>query len=68
MADLRCIAPTVVALLGAAVATPLQSRTIPSLAQVIDLKSFNVLPSVPTAEEYNASSVRTPLSSLRIPT
>ncbi|KAK3377272.1 gluconolactonase [Lasiosphaeria ovina] len=31
-------------------------RTLPALAQVINQKSFNVLATVPTAEEYNASS------------
>ncbi|KAK3995728.1 hypothetical protein QBC44DRAFT_283143 [Cladorrhinum sp. PSN332] len=36
--------------------SPNLKRAIPALAQVIDQKSFNVLPSVPTAEEYNASS------------
>ncbi|KAM7211417.1 Gluconolactonase [Rhypophila decipiens] len=51
-----CYAASTIALWGFAAAAPLQSRAIPSLAQVIDLKSLNVLPSVPTAEEYNASS------------
>lgn len=34
-----------------------RAYTLPDLAQAIDQKSFNVLPKVPTAEEYNGSSV-----------
>jgi len=59
MASLRSIAPSVVLLGNSffAAAAPTKGHAVPSLAQVINLKSLNVLPSVPTAEEYNASSV-----------
>ncbi|KAK0726091.1 lactonohydrolase [Lasiosphaeris hirsuta] len=57
MASLRSLA-TAAALFGHGVyaAVAPAKRAVPSLAQVINQKSFNVLPSVPTAEEYNASS------------
>lgn len=59
MASLRSIA-IMAALLGNginAAVPPHQKRAIPALAQVINQKSFNVLPEVPPAVEYNASSV-----------
>ena len=56
MTSIRSLA--IVALLGNSVnaAVPPAKRAIPALAQVIDQKSFNALPSVPPAIEYNASS------------
>jgi len=47
------------ALLGQAVyaGPPLAKRAVPALAQVINQKALNVLPTVPPAVDYNASSV-----------
>ncbi|KAK3329127.1 hypothetical protein B0H66DRAFT_540305 [Apodospora peruviana] len=57
MAPLRSLAATAALFGNVAQSAPFYKRAaVPALAQVIDLKSFNVLPSVPTAEEYNASS------------
>jgi hypothetical protein len=67
MASIRSIA-TIAALIGStasSVAPPVK-RAIPALAQVISQKSFNVLPSVPSADDYNASSVRTYEDSLQV--
>lgn len=58
MASIRSLAATA-ALFGnmaSVMASPYEKRALPALAQVINQKSFNVLPTVPTAEEYNASS------------
>ncbi|KAK1753595.1 Gluconolactonase [Echria macrotheca] len=46
------------ALLGQAVyaGPPLAKRAVPALAQVINQKALNVLPTVPPASDYNASS------------
>jgi len=57
MASLRSLAATA-AFFGnmASVMAAPKDKPLPALAQVIDQKSFNVLPTVPTAEEYNASS------------
>jgi len=56
---LRSLAVTAVALStgASAIAPPLVKRAIPALAQVIDQKSFNVLPTVLPTSGYNASSV-----------
>lgn len=64
MASIRSLAATA-ALFGSVMASPAEKRALPSLAQVINQKSFNVLPTVPTAEEYNASSVSTGSRNLR---
>ncbi len=58
MASLRSLA-TAAALLSNSVyaAAPPVKRSVPALAQVINQKSFNVLPSVPPESDYNASSV-----------
>ncbi|KAK4159308.1 Gluconolactonase [Cladorrhinum sp. PSN259] len=56
MASLRLITLAFAVLDGVSASSGNTKRAIPALAQVIDQKSFNVLPSVPTAEEYNASS------------
>lgn len=57
MASLRSLAAA--ALLGHIVyaLSPPVKRAVPALAQVIDQKSFNVLPTVPPAIDYNASGV-----------
>ena len=59
MAPIRSLAATAALLghLASVMASPHQKRALPALAQVIDQRSFNVLPTVPTPEEYNASSV-----------
>ncbi|KAK3317364.1 hypothetical protein B0T19DRAFT_389452 [Cercophora scortea] len=59
MASLRLLATTAVLLgsnVNALAPGPRGQRAIPALAQVIDQKSLNVLPSVPPAVEFNASS------------
>ncbi|KAK3392815.1 hypothetical protein B0H63DRAFT_385685 [Podospora didyma] len=53
MASLRSVVATAALFANSVYAG---KRTVPSLAQVIDQKSFNVLPTVPPAEEYNASN------------
>ncbi|KAH8898053.1 calcium-dependent phosphotriesterase [Thozetella sp. PMI_491] len=57
MMSLRSLATTA-ALLGNTVyaLSPPAKRAVPALAQVINQKSFNVLPTVPPAVDYNASS------------
>ena len=40
-----------------------RAASLPALAQFVDQRSFNVLPTVPTAEEYNGSSVSPSISS-----
>jgi hypothetical protein len=57
MASIRSLAATA-AFFGSVMASPHDKRAaLPALAQVINQKSFNVLPTVPTPEEYNGSSV-----------
>ena len=57
MASIRSLATTA-ALLGNVYAgvVPVK-RAVPALAQVINQKALNVLPKVPPAVDYNASSV-----------
>jgi len=60
MASLRSFAALAALLSSSAYAAAppaVKPRALPALAQVINQKSFNVLPTVPTAEEFNASSV-----------
>jgi hypothetical protein len=59
MASFRSIAAVAALLTGSvnAVAPPVVKRALPALAQVIDQKAFNVLPTVLPAEEFNGSSV-----------
>ncbi len=67
MASLRSLA-TAAALLGgsvSALAPPVQKRAVPAQAQVINQKAWNVLPSVPEPDEYNASNVSL-VSTLRV--
>ncbi|KAK4442664.1 hypothetical protein QBC34DRAFT_363420 [Podospora aff. communis PSN243] len=58
MASLRSIAAVAALLTNSvnAVAPPVVKRAVPALAQVINQKAFNVIPTVPPAEEFNASS------------
>jgi hypothetical protein len=59
MASLRSIAAVAALLANSvnAVAPPVVKRALPALAQAISQKAFNVIPTVPPAEEFNASSV-----------
>lgn len=59
MASIRSLATA--ALLGNVYAgvVPVK-RAVPALAQVINQKALNVLPKVPPAVDYNASSVGSP--------
>ena len=58
MASVCWVAATAAVLASFVQAGSLPSkRSVPTLAQVINQKSFNVLPSVPPASDYNASSV-----------
>lgn len=58
MASLRSLAATA-AFFGSVMASAQDKRTLPALAQIINQQSSNVLPTVPTPEEYNGSSVST---------
>lgn len=59
MASLRSLAATAAFFGSVMAASPQDKRTLPALAQVINQQSSNVLPTVPTPEEYNGSSVST---------